>query len=143
MIAPAGCSQSWPEFDHWQAEFTAAGVFPPRWDGLHAAPAGHTPAAMAYLLRKLVLLAEWEEMRARQSSEQMRYLRRGIRVRAVRQDAGRPCPGCDPFDSRELEFGRDAMPPFHPGCRCVLVAALPASADRRAVSPDRLRSRVR
>ena len=142
MTAPTLRGEPWPEFDRWQAAFAAAGAFPARWDGLHAAPPAHAPAALEYRLRKQILMAEWLEMLDRRSAERGRYARRGLRVRAVRQDADRPCPACDPLDARELGPGLDAMPPFHPGCRCVLVAAPAEPAGRRATSSDRLRSRV-
>jgi len=134
--------ESWPEFDHWQAIFAAADVFPARWEGLHAAPPAHTAEATAYHLRKLVLLAEWVDMLARRSTLRLHYVRRGIKVMAVRQDPARPCPGCDPRDGRELGLDLDAMPPYHPGCRCVLVTVPAPPAGRRAHAPDRLRPRI-
>jgi len=142
MTASTFRSDLWPEFDRWQAAFAAAGVFPLRWDGLHAPPPAHTAEAVAYRVRKRLLLSEWLEMIARRSTARTQYARRGIRIRAVRQDPGRPCPGCDPFDARELGPGLDAMPPFHPGCRCVLVSVDAAPAGGRVRPSDRIRSRA-
>ena len=50
------------------------------------------------------------------------YARQGMRARVERQDQRPPCPACDPLNGREVGPGLAAMPPFHPGCRCVLVA---------------------
>jgi len=140
VVAPPPRGESWPEFDRWQAAFAAADAFPPRWDGLHVAPPTDTPEATAYRLRKLVLLSEWLEMLARRSTVHLHYSRRGIKVRAVRQDGARACPGCDPFDGQELDGRADALPPFHPGCRCVLVAVPAVTVVR---PPDHSRPRTR
>jgi hypothetical protein len=113
---------SWPEFDRWQAAFAAAGMFPPRWEGLQRVPRAHTPEAEAYRLGKRVLFDEWLDMLAHRPAVRAHYDGRGIRARVVRQDERAPCPVCDGFNAREVGPGLDAMPPFHPGCRCVLVA---------------------
>jgi hypothetical protein len=142
VIVPVAATDSLREFDRWQATFAAVGAFPPRWEGLHTVPPARTPAAVAYQLRKLILLEEWLDMLARGSAEHRRYAERGIKVRAVRQDATRPCPGCDPLIVRALTFGIDAMPPFHPGCRCVLVAVPEAPLRRRVRAGSRRPSLV-
>ena len=113
---------SWPDFDRWQAAFTAAGFFPPRWEGLEQAPPSCTPEAEAYRLRKLVLFQEWRDMLARQPRVRAHYARQGIRVRVERQDRYPSCLACDPCNGHEVGHEPDVMPPFHPGCRCVLVA---------------------
>jgi hypothetical protein len=124
----------WPDFDRWQAAFAATDVFPARWEGLHRVPPADTPEAETYKLRKLALLSEWLEMLAHRSTVRAHYARQGIRARVVRQDARPPCPACDPFDAREVGRELDAMPPFHPGCRCVLVAMDMVPSRRRARS---------
>jgi hypothetical protein len=60
------------------------------------------------------------------------YARQGLRARVERQDRRRPCPLCDPLNGRDLgpELALAAVPPFHPGCRCVLMAV--HRAPRRA-----------
>jgi hypothetical protein len=121
---------AWPDFDRWQAAFAAAHVFPPRWDGLHRAPTGDTPEAEAYRLRKLGLLFEWLDMRARRATVHDHFARKRIRARVVRQDTHFSCSACDAFHMREAGHELDAMPPFHPGCRCVLVAMPTGLADR-------------
>jgi hypothetical protein len=122
---------AWPDFDRWQAAFAAAHIFPVRWEGLHRVPPAHTPEARAYRLRKLDLLAEWLDMLARRSTVRAHFARQGIRTRVVRQDARLPCPACEPFNSHKVGATLDAIPPFHPGCRCVLVAIPDESAGRR------------
>jgi hypothetical protein len=131
---------SWPDFDRWQAAFAAAEAFPPRWEGLHVAPPPHTPEAEAYQQRKLVLYSEWQDMLARRSTVLAHYARQGISARVARQDTSAPCPACDPFDARAVGLG-DAMPPFHPGCRCVLVAMHPPPARPRSRPYERPRPR--
>jgi len=122
----------WPDFDRWQAAFAAAGVFPPRWEGLAYAPPDHTAEAEEYRLRKLVLFQEWLDMLAQRPVVRAHYARQGIPARIERQDRRSPCPACDPVDGREVGPEIEAMPPFHPGCRCVLVAMRPGPSGRRA-----------
>ena len=133
---------SWPEFDHWQAAFAAAEIFPPRWEGLQRPPPPDTPEAEAYRLRKLVMFCEWLDMLAHRPAVRAHYARQKIRVRVERQDAHAPCPACEPFNEREVELELDTMPPFHPGCRCVRVAMHAVPADRRGRSYERPRSRL-
>jgi hypothetical protein len=122
---------SWPEFDRWQAAFAAAAIWPPGWEGLQCAPPAPTREAEAYRVRKLTLFCEWLDMVARRPAVRAHYARQGIRVQVVRQDERAPCPACDPVHGRELGPELDAMPPFHPGCRCVLVAMHATPVDRR------------
>jgi hypothetical protein len=125
---------AWPDFDRWQAAFAAAHVFPARWEGLHRIPPAHTLEEEAYRLRKLALLVEWLDMLARRSTVHAHFTRQGIRARVARQDTRLPCPACEPFNTREVGTEHDAMPPFHPGCRCVLVAIPVKPAGRRRKS---------
>jgi hypothetical protein len=125
---------SWPEFDRWQAVFAAAEIFPPGWESLRRVPAPETREAEEYHLRRLVLFCEWTDMIAGRPAVRAHYARQKIRVRVERQDKRAPCPVCQPLDSREIGLEIDTMPPFHPGCRCVLVAL-----HRR---PERPRSRL-
>jgi hypothetical protein len=122
---------AWPDFDRWQAVFTAAGTFPARWDGLHFAPPPGTPDAEGYHQRKLALFSEWLDMLAHRSVVLAHYARQGIRARIARQDAEPACAACDAFHGREVGSDLDTVPPFHPGCRCVLVAVPRAGARRR------------
>ena len=122
---------SWPEFDRWQAAFAAAEVFPPGWEGLHRVPSPHTREAEEYHLRRLALFGEWIDMIARRPSVRAHYARQRIRVRVERQNEHAPCPVCEPLNAREVGPELDAMPPFHPGCRCVLVATHRGPVDRR------------
>jgi hypothetical protein len=132
---------AWPDFDRWQAFFTAAEAFPSRWDGLHAAPPPRTPEAEVYLQRKLALFGEWLDMVAHRSVVRAHYARQGIRAKIVRQDADPACPACDPFHAREVGPDLDTAPPFHPGCRCVIVAMHTAPARRRPRIYERPHSR--
>ena len=133
---------TWPDFDHWQAAFAAARLFPARWEGLHRAPPPHTPEAVAYRLRKRGLLIEWLDMLARRSTAHAHFTRRGIRAWVARQDTRQPCPACEPFNLREVGATLDGMPPFHPGCRCVLMAMPEKPAGRRRKSYERWRPRT-
>ena len=132
---------AWPDFDRWQAAFAAAQIFPPRWDGLHRAPLEGTSEAEAYRLRKLDLFVEWLDMCARRSTVHAHFARKRIRARVVRQDTHVPCPGCDAFHMREVGDELDTMPPFHPGCRCVLLA-MPTGLAERRTRPSKPRPRI-
>jgi hypothetical protein len=133
----------WPDFDRWQAAFAAAGCFPPQWEGLERAPLAHTPEAKAYRERKFVLFCEWLDMLAQRPVVRAHYARRGIRARVERQDQRPSCPACDPFDGCEVGPELEAMPPFHPGCRCVLVAFHPRPSAAAHDRKERHRSRMR
>jgi hypothetical protein len=124
---------AWSAFDHWHAFFAARGTFPGRWEGLQVVPTSKaSPAArVAYQQRKLDLLLEWLDMLSRQASEFDHYTKRGLRVRIVRQEDGHRCPACESFNAHEVRRGSDTMPPLHPGCRCVLVAATTAPRSGR------------
>jgi hypothetical protein len=125
----AGRDFPWPEFDRWQAFFAARQTFPVRWDGLRVVPAGVAPESEAYHRRKLELLLEWLDALARRSAVFAHYARQGVGARVARQDDS--CPVCAAFVARPVESDGDVMPPFHPGCRCVLLAVRAAPARRR------------
>jgi hypothetical protein len=133
--ALAGRDFTWPEFDRWQAFFAARRRFPVRWDGLQVTPPARTPAADAYQWRKLDLLFEWLDALTRRSMILAHYARQGLETRIVAQNTGEACAGCVPFVARGVRSDQDAMPPFHPGCRCVLVAAHATRARQRTRAP--------
>jgi hypothetical protein len=138
-----GRAFNWAEFDRWQAVFAAGGIFPRRWDGLQLAPASHaSPAARAtYGQRKLELLLEWLDMLARRAAELSHYTKQGRQVRIVRQHNDDRCPTCESSGAHEVRHGRDTMPPLHPGCRCVLMAATPLAPRERIGPPSGARRR--
>jgi hypothetical protein len=119
------CPFRWSEFDRWQAFFTARGTFPRGWTGLQVVPPADASARarVAYRRRKLGLLLEWLDTLTRRTAERDHYLRRGLRVRIVRQDDGHQCPVCEAASAIEVTLAAETMPPLHPGCRCVLMAA--------------------
>ena len=132
----------WPEFDRWQAFFAQGWKFPPLWDGLKKAPAPRTApqARQVYQEQKLYLLLHWlqslETTRAQSRIALARYAQRGIRAEIARQGDGAPCPVCDPLNRREVTDNPRDLPPFHPGCRCLVlgisgVEALAAGRRRR------------
>jgi hypothetical protein len=130
---------TWPEFDRWQAFFAARDAFPARWDGLHVVPSSRSAAAAgeAYRRTKMDLLFEWLDTLTQRSMQVQHYARQGMRARIARQGDGQDCPICQPFEALEVIPGRGALPPFHPGCRCVLMA-LDAPAPRPRPSRRRL-----
>jgi hypothetical protein len=113
---------SWPDFDHWQGIFAAAGIVPPGWEGLQRPPDPGSSEVDVYRQRKLALFNDWLDMLSHRPAVWAHYSRRRIRVKVVRQDERAPCPACDRFSARETQPSLDTMPPFHPGCRCVLMA---------------------
>jgi hypothetical protein len=133
---------SWPEFDRWQAFFAAVDIVPAGWEGLHAVPEPRTPEADAYQLRKLALFTEWLDMLDRRAPALAHYARQGIRARIERQQAGPECPACDPLNGRDAGPGLETVPPFHPGCRCVLQAVPMAPIRRRTRTYPRARARA-
>ena len=112
---------TWPEFDRWQAFFAARDRFPVRWEGLQQAPPPSTPAAGVYQQRKLTLLVEWLEAIARRSAIVAHYARQGLATRVAQQDSRDSCTFCA-VSIAAPRPGLEVMPPFHPGCRCILLA---------------------
>lgn len=141
-MATAFADFSWPDFDRWQAFFAAADSFPARWDGLHVVPAAHTPEAEAYQQRKLALFTDWLDMLDNRPRVLAHYARQGLRARIERQHAGPPCLACDPFNAQEAGPGLETVPPFHPGCRCVLQAVPAVPTRRRPRAYPRSRARA-
>ena len=113
---------TWPEFDRWQAFFAARDSFPVRWDGLREVPPASTAAAGIYQRRKLDLLIEWLEAIARRSAVAAHYARQGLGTRIAHQDVRDACDVCARFIARPADAGPGVLPPFHPGCRSVLLA---------------------
>jgi hypothetical protein len=111
--------------------------------GLHEVPSpGTSPAAnAAYRLRKVDLLLEWLDTLRRGATALHHYTRQGMRARIVQQGDGLRCPVCESFNGREVRDGRDTMPPIHPGCRCVLMAATAVPLDEQ--TGPRARHRLR
>jgi len=127
---------SWPEFDHWQAFFAERWKFPPLWDELKKAPPLRASPEIrhAYQEHKLYLLLHWIHSllitRAETRTALSRYARQGLRARIARQGDGAPCAVCDPLNHREVKDNPQDIPPFHPGCRC-LVLAINVKGPRR------------
>jgi hypothetical protein len=44
-----------------------------------------------------------------------------------RQSADISCPACDALNNENVRLHPENLPPFHPGCRCLILAA-PARA---------------
>lgn len=133
---------SWPEFDRWQSLFAQRWKFPPLWDELKKAPTLRAAPEIrqAYQKHKLYLLLHWlqnlETTRAQTRTALARYAKRGIRAEITRQRDGVPCPVCDSLDHREVNDNPRDLPPFHPGCRCLVLAITEASrVHRRALRP--------
>lgn len=118
----------WPEFDRWQALFAERCEFPALWDHLKVTPpaGASTETRHAYREHKLRLLLDWlhglEVTRPQVHVALARYARRGVRAGIARQGDGAPCPVCDPLNHREVHGTPGEIPPFHPGCRCLVLA---------------------
>lgn len=136
----------WPEFDRWQAFFTERWKFPPLWDELKKAPAlrAAPQARRTYQERKLYLLLHWlqslETTRAQSRLALARYAQRGVRAAIVRQGDGAPCPVCDPLHGRAVTDNPRDLPPFHPGCRCLVLGSEAGEppAPRKRRPPHRM-----
>jgi hypothetical protein len=122
---------AWPDFDWWQAFFAEVGRFPTTWDGLQVVPPPRTLEAEAYLLRKTALFDEWTQMLGQRAHALEHYTRQGLQARIERQHTGQACAVCDSFDAQEAGPELERVPPFHPGCRCVLKAVLTDPTHRR------------
>jgi hypothetical protein len=139
----AGKNFGWPEFDRWQAFFTRLGSFPPLWDELKTTPTILTSpdARDAYQEQKFCLLLNWLHSLEVTQAAVAHYARRGLRAGITRQGAGALCPVCDPFNDREVKEQQGHLPPFHPGCRCVIVAITDArrvaAGEARRLSQER------
>ena len=131
----------WPEFDRWHALFTRRGHFPPLWEAVarQPCPGDPWPARQAYLDRKLYLLIDWLHglvvTRAEMRAALTRYAVLGLPSEITRQSPEIVCPACDRLNNEDvLDHPRD-LPPFHPGCRClILTAPARARAGRRMLT---------
>jgi len=134
----------WPEFDRWQAVFAEHGIFPPLWSGLERRP--HRKAAPSarglYQQRKLLLLIDWlyalGTTRAECVTALTRYSARGLQAMIARQTVDVSCPACAPLHHEQLACTAPTLPPFHPGCRCVVLAShQPRPLRLRALTASR------
>ena len=123
----------WPEFDRWHTIFAKRGVFPPLWEGLERLPrrGDSGPAWQAYRKRKLYLLIDWLHglvvTRAEMRAALTRYAARDLQAEIARQRTEVTCPACDPLDHGNVPPNSRDVPPFHPGCRCLIVALHPTT----------------
>jgi hypothetical protein len=119
----------WPEFDHWHAVFARQGTFPPLWEGLERPPGrdASSTGRQAYQSRKLFLLIDWLHglavTRAEIRTALTRYSARGLPAEIARQSAAIACPACDPLDQERVPSDARHLPPYHPGCRCLILAS--------------------
>jgi hypothetical protein len=119
----------WPEFDRWHTVFSRRGHFPPLWDAVarQPGPGDPLPARQAYQSRKLYLLIDWLHglvvTRAEMRAALVRYTVLGLPARITRQSAEITCPACDLLDNENVGHHPRDVPPFHPGCRCLILAA--------------------
>ncbi len=115
---------AWPEFDRWRAFFAQREKFPPLWDEVKRIPnLRDSPESRdAYRRHKFYLLLDWLQSLEASRSALAHYRERGVRAKITRQGDGALCPACDPFNHREVKHKREELPPFHPGCRCLVVA---------------------
>jgi len=138
LRAANGRDFDWPEFDRWQALFASRGRFPSLWAGLEFAPYAEAPERVrdAYRRRKLALLIDWLRALATTRIEIRaaiaRYATRGLAAEVVCQSREVACPACGPLHREEVHGVSADLPPFHPGCRC-LVLSRPEGTHRRPV----------
>jgi hypothetical protein len=131
----------WPEFDRWHTVFTERGHFPPLWDEVERRPGGDAPWAFwqAYQHRKLYLLIDWLHglivTRAEMRAALARYAVLGLTAEITRQSPEITCPVCDRLNNENVLAHPGDVPPFHPGCRCLILAA--PSRARLAASNGR------
>jgi hypothetical protein len=125
----------WPEFDRWYTVFANRGLFPPLWEGLERRPGPNAPLSIrrTYQERKLYLLLDWLHglmaTRAEMRAALARYAVRGIAAQIARQRADVTCPACDPLNHEDVNRRSPHVPPFHPGCRCLILAHRADGAD--------------
>jgi len=115
---------AWPEFDRWHAFFAQRGKFPRLWDEVKRIPnlRDSPEICNAYRRHKFYLLLDWLQSLEGSRAALAHYRGRGVRTKITRQEDGALCPACDPFNHREVNDRQEELPPFHPGCRCLVVA---------------------
>jgi hypothetical protein len=115
---------AWPELDRWRAFFAQREKFPPLWDEVKRIPNLRDSPEIrdAYRRHKFYLLLDWLRSLEASRSALAHYRERGVRAKITRQGDGARCPACDPFNHRVVKHKREELPPFHPGCRCLVVA---------------------
>jgi len=140
---------AWPEFDRWYAVFARHGIFPPLWHGLERRPDPHrAPSAwQLYQRRKFYLLVNWLHAlttgRIEARAALVRYATRGLQAEIVRQAADVICPACAPLNHEQVYVDSRDVPPFHPGCRCLVLASRPLRRAGIATPRDARKARGR
>lgn len=143
VLARLGAKEfAWPEFDRWHAFFAQRGKFPPLWDEVKRIPNLRDSPEIrnAYHRHKFYLLLDWLQNLEGTRAALAHYRGRGVSAKITRQGDGALCPACDPFNHREVKDKQEELPPFHPGCRCLVVAITDARVCRpagRATQPSR------
>ena len=124
LARPGAKEFAWPEFDRWHAFFARCGTFPPLWDEVKRIPNLRDSPEIrdAYDRHKLYLLLDWLQNLEGARAALAHYRGRGVSAKIARQGDGALCPACDPFNHREVKDRQEELPPFHPGCRCLVVA---------------------
>ena len=147
LLAQMGTRQfEWPEFDRWYTIFAQRGHFPTLWDGVARLPCPDDswPAWQAYQSRKLYLLIDWlyglVVTRAEMRSALTRYAVLGLPAEITRQSAEIACPVCDRWTNVDIGDEPHSVPPFHPGCRCLILAT---PSRKRSSGPEGTRRFVR
>ena len=96
-------------------------------------------ARQAYLDRKLYLLIDWLHglivTRAEMRAALARFAVLGLTAEITRQSPEITCPICDRLNNENVLHHPGDVPPFHPGCRCLILAA--PSRARLAASNGR------
>lgn len=133
VVAQMGTREfEWPEFDRWHSVFTQRGRFPSLWSEVERRPGADASWAawQAYQHRKLYLLIDWLHglivTRAEIRAALARYAQLGRHAEITRQSPEISCPACDRPNDGSLPGNGDDVPPFHPGCRCLVLATPPA-----------------
>ena len=126
----------WPEFDAGTPSSPSAAL-PPLWDEVERRPGGDAPWAawQAYQHRKLYLLIDWLHglivTRAEMRASLARYAVLGLTAEITRQNPEITCPVCDRLNNENVLDHPGDVPPFHPGCRCLILAAPSRARPKR------------
>lgn len=115
---------AWPAFEEWMRRFRELGAFPSLWTTFGLDAGGRGRGREVFLFASSALGSWWAAQRLA-SLVESRQLVDDLQGEIVGPEPSDPCPVCRAraglrFDPAHLPA--DAVPPFHPGCGCSIVA---------------------
>jgi hypothetical protein len=115
---------AWPAFEEWGRRFRELGAFPSLWTTLGLAARERERRREVFLFARSAI-ASWCAAQRLVSLAESRRLVDDLEGEIAGPEPSDPCPVCPSRAGFRFDPARppaDAVPPFHPGCGCEVVA---------------------